>query len=35
MVRIELGPAEFEQVVNGLRVEVIRSVEFAGYKYSS
>jgi uncharacterized protein len=33
MARIELGPAEFEQVVNGLRDEVIRLVKNAGYTY--
>ena len=33
MARIELGPAEFEQVVNGLRDEVIRLVKGAGYTY--
>ena len=33
MARIELGPAEFEQVVNGLRDEVIRLVKSAGYTY--
>jgi uncharacterized protein len=33
MARIELGPAEFERVVNGLRDEVIRLVKSAGYAY--
>jgi pyridinium-3,5-biscarboxylic acid mononucleotide sulfurtransferase len=33
MARIELGPAEFEQVVNGQRDEVIRLVKSAGYTY--
>jgi uncharacterized protein len=33
MARIELGPAEFEQVVNGLRNDVIRLVKAAGYAY--
>jgi len=33
MARIELGPTEFEQVVNGLRDEVIRLVKAAGYAY--
>jgi uncharacterized protein len=33
MARIELGPAEFERVVNGLREEVIRLVKSAGYAY--
>jgi len=33
MARIELGPAEFEQVVNGLRDEVVRLVKSAGYAY--
>ncbi|HEX2768959.1 MAG TPA: ATP-dependent sacrificial sulfur transferase LarE [Geobacteraceae bacterium] len=33
MARIELGPAEFERVVNGLRDEVVRLVKSAGYAY--
>lgn len=33
MARIELGPAEFEQVVNSLRDEAIRLVKTAGYNY--
>jgi uncharacterized protein len=33
MARIELGPAEFERVVNGLRDDVIRLVKSAGYTY--
>ena len=33
MARIELGPAEFERVVNGLRDEVVRLVKAAGYAY--
>ena len=33
MARIELGPAEFERVVNGLRDDVIRMVKSAGYTY--
>jgi pyridinium-3,5-biscarboxylic acid mononucleotide sulfurtransferase len=33
MARIELGPAEFERVVNGLKNEVIRLVKSAGYTY--
>jgi uncharacterized protein len=33
MARIELGPAEFERVVNGLKDEVIRLVKSTGYTY--
>ena len=33
MARIELGPAEFQRVVNGLRDEVVRLVKSAGYAY--
>jgi len=33
MARIELGPAEFERVVNGLSAEVVRLVKSAGYNY--
>jgi uncharacterized protein len=33
MARIELGAAEFDRVVNGLRDEVIRLVKSAGYAY--
>ncbi len=33
MARIELGPAEFDRVVNGLRDDVIRLVKSAGYTY--
>lgn len=33
VARIELGPEEFERVVNGLRAEVVRIVKDAGYTY--
>ena len=33
VARLELGPQEFERVVNGLRDEVIRIVKDAGYTY--
>ncbi|WP_025321428.1 ATP-dependent sacrificial sulfur transferase LarE [Deferrisoma camini] len=33
VARIELGPGEFERVVNGLRDEVVRAVKGAGYTY--
>ncbi|NOY44985.1 MAG: ATP-dependent sacrificial sulfur transferase LarE [Deltaproteobacteria bacterium] len=33
VARIELGPEEFERVVNGLRDEVVRAVKGAGYTY--
>ena len=33
VARIELGPEEFDRVVNGLRDEVVRAVKGAGYTY--
>jgi len=33
VARIELGPDEFDRVVNGLRDEVVRAVKAAGYTY--
>jgi uncharacterized protein len=33
VARLELGPEEFERVVNGLRAEVVRIVKDAGYTY--
>jgi uncharacterized protein len=33
VARIELGPSEFEEVVNGLREEVLQRVKAAGYTY--
>ncbi len=33
VARLELGPEEFERVVNGLRDEVVRAVKGAGYTY--
>jgi pyridinium-3,5-biscarboxylic acid mononucleotide sulfurtransferase len=33
VARLELGPGEFAQVVNGLREEVVRRIKAAGYAY--